>query len=181
MHRPPLYIWNAGSIRFSARHSMPCFAIRSRAWSRPRSTGSLSDGKALNTNPDRPIPEANTGSAFLNWLANASTTLVHLERRFDPLFRPAFDAVLRDPIARLVTASINRKRPNEGLKIAEEKPLPDEEAYLDSIIASFEKQMRLLGKPGGFERGGNTKTHGIVRDPLFRPAFDAVLRDPIAK
>ena len=34
---------------------------------------------------------------------------------------------------------------------------------LDSIIASFEKQMRLLWKPGGFERGGNTKTHGIVR------------------
>ena len=23
--------------------------------------------------------------------------------------------------------------------------------------------MRLLWKPGGFERGGNTKTHGIVR------------------
>ena len=34
---------------------------------------------------------------------------------------------------------------------------------LDSIIASFDKQMRLLWKPGGFERGGNTKTHGIVR------------------
>ena len=41
--------------------------------------------------------------------------------------------------------------------------MPDEEAYLDSIIASFEKQMRELWKPGGFERGGNTKTHGIVR------------------
>ncbi len=34
---------------------------------------------------------------------------------------------------------------------------------VDSIIASFEQQMRLLWKPGGFERGGNTKTHGIVR------------------
>ena len=88
---------------------------------------------------------------------------MHLERRFDPFFRPAFDAVLRDPIASLVTALINRKRPNEGLKIAEEKPTPREEAYLDSIIASFEKQMRLLWKPGRFERGGNTKTHGIVR------------------
>ena len=41
--------------------------------------------------------------------------------------------------------------------------LPDEDAYLDSIINSFEKQMRLLWKPGMFERGGNTKTHGIVR------------------
>ena len=88
---------------------------------------------------------------------------MHVERRFDPFFRPAFDAVLRDPIASLVTALINRKRPNEGLKIAEEKLEPGEIAYLDSIIASFEKQMRLLWMPGRFERGGNTKTHGIVR------------------
>jgi hypothetical protein len=117
----------------------------------------------VNSNPDRPIPKANTGSGFLNWLAGASTALVHLERRFDPLFRPAFDALLRDPIANLVTALINRKRPDEGLKIAEERLLPDEEAYLDSIVGSFEKQMRLLWKPGLFERGGNTKTHGIVR------------------
>jgi hypothetical protein len=114
-------------------------------------------------NPDRPIPKANTGSRFLNWLADTSTALVHLERRFDPLLRPAFDAVLRDPLAGLVTALINWRRPNEGLKIAEEKRTPDEEAYLDSIIASFEKQMRGLWKPGEFERGGNTKTHGIVR------------------
>jgi hypothetical protein len=114
-------------------------------------------------NPDRPVPKANTGSRFLNWLADTSTSLVHLERRFDPIFRPAFDAVLRDPMANLVTALINSRRPNEQLKIAEEKPIPDEEAYLDSIIDSFEKQMRGLWKPGEFERGGNTKTHGIVR------------------
>lgn len=114
-------------------------------------------------NPDRPIPQANTGSRFLDWLADTSTALVHLERRFDPLFRPAFDAVLRDPLASLVTALINWRRPNEGLKIAEEKLLTGEEAYLDSIIASFDQQMRGLWKPGEFERGGNTKTHGIVR------------------
>jgi hypothetical protein len=117
----------------------------------------------LNSNASHPAPKANTGSAFLDWLSNASTFLLHLERRFDPFIRPAFDAVFRDHIASLTTALINRKRPNEGLKIAEEKPLPDEEAYLDSIISSFEKQMRGLWKPGGFERGGNTKTHGIVR------------------
>ena len=43
----------------------------------------------MKSNPDRPIPKANTGSAILNWLADTSTALVHLERRFDPLFRPA--------------------------------------------------------------------------------------------
>ncbi len=117
----------------------------------------------MNSNVSRPVPRANTGSAFLNWLADTSLSFVHLERRFDPFFRPAFDAVLRDPIATLTTALINMRRPNEHLKIAEEKPLPDEEAYLDSIISSFQTQMRNLWKPGGFERGGNTKTHGIVR------------------
>ena len=116
-----------------------------------------------NSNASRPQPKANTGSVFLNWVADTSTALVHLERRFDPFFRPAFDAVLRDPLARLTTALINMRRPNEGLKIAEERPIPDEDAYVDQIIDSFQKQMKLLWKPGGFERGGNTKTHGIVR------------------
>ena len=71
--------------------------------------------------------------------------------------------MLRDPIARLTTALINWQRPNEGLKIAEERLQPDEEASLQSIIDTFQQQMRGLWKPGGFERGGNTKTHGIVR------------------
>jgi hypothetical protein len=115
------------------------------------------------SNISRPIPSPNTGSAFLNWVARASTAFVHLERRFDPFFRPAFDAVLRDPLARLTTNLINLRRPNDGLTVAEERPILDEEAYLDSIIDSFQKQMSLLWKPGGFERGGNTKTHGIVR------------------
>jgi hypothetical protein len=115
-----------------------------------------------NLNTSQPTPRANTGSAFWDWLADTSMALVHLERRFDPFLRPAFDVLLRDPIATLVTGLINRGRPNEGLKIAEEKLLPDEEQYLDSIIQSFEKQMRLLWQPGRFERGGNTKTHGIV-------------------
>jgi hypothetical protein len=109
------------------------------------------------------MPRANTGSVFLNLVSDTVTLILHFERRFDHWLRVPFDATLRDSIARLTTSLINRKRPNERLQIAEEKLLPDEEAFLDSIIASFEKQMRLLWKPGGFERGGNTKTHGIVR------------------
>jgi hypothetical protein len=115
------------------------------------------------SNTSRPVPPANTGSTLLNTVSDASTRLLQLERRFDPFFRPLFDAVLRDPIARLTTALINSQRRDEGLKIAEERPIPDEEAHLASIIDSFTKQMRLLWKPGGFERGGNTKTQGIVR------------------
>jgi hypothetical protein len=117
----------------------------------------------IDSNVSRPMPPANTGSALLNWLSDFSTFLIHVERRFDPWIRPTFDALLRDRVARWTTALINLQRPNEGLKIAEEKLFPGEEEYLDSIISSFEKQMRGLWKPGGFERGGNTKTHGIVR------------------
>jgi len=105
---------------------------------------------------------------------------VQLERRFDPFVRPAFDAVLRDPIAKLTTALINGKRSNEGFALAEERPIPDEEAWLQSIIDSFEKQMRLLWKPGGFERGGNTKTHGIVRGEfIVHDGLPAALRHGI--
>jgi hypothetical protein len=117
----------------------------------------------LNSNVSRPQPRADTGSVLLNFISDTIFSLLRFERRFDPWIRPAFDAVLRDPIARLTTALINLQRQNEGLKIAEEKPLPGEEEFLNSIISTFEQQMRKLWKPGGFERGGNTKTQGIVR------------------
>ena len=117
----------------------------------------------MDSNTSRPVPRADTGSAFKNWVSDTLLALVQLERRVDPFVRPAFDAVLRDPIARVVTALINARRPNEGLKIAEERLLPGEEEFVDSIIASFQQQMRALWKPGGFERGGNTKTQGVVR------------------
>src|SRR6202049_3000023 len=117
----------------------------------------------FNSNVSRPMPAANTGSALLDWISDTFTFLLHVERRFDPWIRPAFDALRRDWAASLTTALINIQRTNEGLKIAEEKLFPGEEEFLDSIVSSFEKQMRDLWKPGRFERGGNTKTHGIVR------------------
>jgi hypothetical protein len=120
-------------------------------------------GVVMDSNTSRPMPPPNTGSAVLNLLSNLSLKFLHFERRFDPWIRPAFDATLRDPIARVVTALINHGRPRENLKIAEERLLPGEEEFVDSIIETFRAQMSGLWKPGGFERGGNTKTHGIVR------------------
>ncbi|HEX4232751.1 MAG TPA: hypothetical protein VH041_00460 [Caldimonas sp.] len=117
----------------------------------------------MNSNESRPVPRANTGSKLLDVVADTTLALLHFERRFDPIFRPAFDAVLRDPVARFVTYLINAQRVDEKLEIAEEKPLPGEEEFVDSIVASFQQQMRGLWKPGGFERGGNTKTQGVVR------------------
>lgn len=117
----------------------------------------------LGSMTSRPAPPARTDSALLNWISDTSLRLLQLQRRIDPWMRPGFDAVLRDPIARLTTALINWQRPDEGLKIAEERAQPDEEASLQAIIDTFKAQMRGLWKPGAFERGGNTKTHGIVR------------------
>ena len=123
----------------------------------------MPEAAPIDSNRSRPQPRANTGSAFLDLLVEASTKFVHLERRFDPFFRPLFDALLQEPLTKVATALINWPRKNEGFKIAEERPIPDEERYLQSIIDSFSKQMQALWKPGGFERGGNTKTHGMVR------------------
>jgi hypothetical protein len=117
----------------------------------------------MSSNPSRPIPRANTGSPFKDWLANTLGFALRMERRIDPFLRPAFDFLLRDFAARLTTALINFQREDDGMKIAEERELPNEREALESVISSFEQQMRDLWKPGSFERGGNTKTHGIVR------------------
>jgi hypothetical protein len=138
----------------------------------------------VTSNTSRSAPRANTGSALLNLISDTATALVHFESRFDPFIRPLFDAVLRDPVARLVTALINLQRPDQGLAIAEERPIPDEEAHLQSIVDSFTAQMKGLWKPGGFERGGNTKTHGMVRgefvvhDSLPEPFRRGVFAEP---
>lgn len=89
--------------------------------------------------------------------------LLYLERRFEPFFRPQLDYLFRAPATRFVQFLINRRRKNEGLKIAEESFDADEESSLDNIIDLMADQMRGRFKPGGYERGGNTKTHGVVK------------------
>jgi hypothetical protein len=113
--------------------------------------------------PGAGTPPPNTGSRALDWIAGAATFAIHLERRIDPLIRPTFDWLLRNHVARLVTWLINMKREDEGLELAEERPQPDEDAHLEDIITTFKAQMRGLWNPGHFERGGNTKTHAVVR------------------
>jgi len=89
--------------------------------------------------------------------------LLEVERRLEPFFRRKMNYLLREPSARLLQCLINFRRPNDGLKIAEEKIFPWEEEALDEIIQLMADQMRGHFKPGHFERGGNTKTHGLVR------------------
>jgi hypothetical protein len=89
--------------------------------------------------------------------------ILHIERRLEPLFRRQWNWLFREPTARVVQHFINRRRTDEGLQLAEEKEDPDEKASLDAIIDLMADQMRGHFKPGAYERGGNTKTHGIVR------------------
>ena len=98
--------------------------------------------------------------------------LTHLERRFEPFFRPALNAALREPSAWLIQTLINLQRRDDGLKLAEEQPLPGEEAALDSIIETMATYMRRHYRPGQFQRAGNTKTHGVVRG-------EVVVRDDV--
>ena len=99
---------------------------------------------------------------LLKLVHEALFTLLKVERRFDPFFRPAFDALFQEPLARFIQALINLRRQDEGLQLAEEKPLPGEAAF-DMIIAEMAAYMRDYYTPGTYERAGNTKTHGVVR------------------
>lgn len=103
---------------------------------------------------------------ILRPLHNVLVSFLHLERRFEPFFRPALNAILREPSAWLVQWLINAKRPNEGFRIAEERPEPDEEVFLQSMIDTMRKHLEKDFVPGTFERAGNTKTHGVLRGEL---------------
>ena len=106
---------------------------------------------------DRPVLH------FLHWLLREG---LYFERRLEPFFRRPLNRIAREPAAALVQWLINLRRPDEGLGLAEERILPDEEESLQSIIQSFAEYMERTYRPGTFERGGNTKTHGVVKAEL---------------
>jgi hypothetical protein len=93
--------------------------------------------------------------------------LLHLERRFEqPFLRPAFNYLLREPAAWLLTALINLRRRRENIGLAEETPQPGEDEDLQTMIDEMRRHLVLDFPAGGFERAGNTKTHGLVRGEL---------------
>jgi len=100
---------------------------------------------------------------ILNFIHQFLLKLLHIERRLEPWFRPQWNYLFREPSARVVQYLVNFRRPDEGLQLAEEKIDPDEEESLNQIIDLMADQMRSRFKPGGYERGGNTKTHGVLR------------------
>lgn len=96
-------------------------------------------------------------------LHDALVMLSRIERRLEPPVRDTLDALFRPAQAAVIQFLINLRRRKEGLALAEERLLPGEEAATQAIIDLMREQMRGRFAPGGFERGGNTKTHGLVR------------------
>jgi len=91
---------------------------------------------------------------------------MHVERRIDPFFRPVVDALTREPLTRMVQALIRARLPHDGLALAQERPIEGEDELVAEIIASMSRYLRQHYAPGHAERGGNTKTHGVVRGEL---------------
>ena len=86
-----------------------------------------------------------------------------LERRTEFLWRNQFDRLLLPPLFAAAQAMLNTTRPNQGLALAQEQELPDEERYTQQIIDQLAAFMKENWLPGGVQRFGNTKTFGVVR------------------
>lgn len=102
-------------------------------------------------------------SRVLKLIHDMLLELLHIERRLEPLFRRQLNRLLREPSAAFIQYLINRRRTDVGMQLAEERVDPDEKQSLDAIIDLMADQMRGHFKPGAYERGGNTKTHGVLR------------------
>ena len=104
---------------------------------------------------------------FLRFLHRLLEIFLHVERRFEqPFLRPALDAALRMPIAVFVTRIQNSLRSREDIGLAEETPLPGEDEAVQTMIDEMRRHLMRDFPRGGFERAGNTKTHGLVRGEL---------------
>jgi hypothetical protein len=107
-------------------------------------------------------------------------SFAQIERRTEPFWRPRANVLLREPAAAILQAMINVRRKNEGLALAEERAMPGEAEALDKIIEDMGAYMRRRWRPGEYERGGNTKTHGLVRAEVsIRDDIPAGLRQGI--
>lgn len=103
----------------------------------------------------------------LHWLHNILQRSLYLERRIDPWIRPPLDALLQRPGTWIVQKIAMAGRRDEKLALAQEVVEPDEEKLLNQIIERMRSHMAQDFSPETMERGGNTKTHGVVRGELI--------------
>lgn len=105
---------------------------------------------------------------LLRFLHRILEILLHLERRIEqPFLRPILNALLREPTAWLLQALINLRRSHEAVGLAEETPQLGEDEDVQTMIDEMRRHLVRDFPQGGFERAGNTKTHGLVRGELI--------------
>ena len=96
---------------------------------------------------------------------HASSSLLHVVRRLEPLYRDQFEHYLRPPIEKVTQAVIRLRLKDEGLAIAEEKISPTEAQITQTITDTMKRflvnEYRDTDKVA--ERAGNTKTYGLVK------------------
>lgn len=108
-------------------------------------------------------PEGRLTFFLLRPLNDLVMWLWRLERRFEFLYRPAFDRWARAPLFEALQEAQNRLRADEHLALAQERLLDGEEELTDRIIDELSKFTRENWLPGAAQRFGNTKTYGVVR------------------
>jgi hypothetical protein len=98
---------------------------------------------------------------------DAILSAIRKERRIDPYIRPAFDRVLRPPLAALTQAAIRARRPPAAIGLAQERHIDGED---DAAVAIAQCMSEFLHKTYDdarpAQRAGNTKTYGVVRGTL---------------
>ena len=117
-----------------------------------------------NPGPGFGFPPPDTGNFLLNWISRA---LVRRHPRRAPL-RPLLPSRRRQgpPRARVEVGHCAHQPAAQGRGLRRSPrsgPSRTRRPTSTDIIASFNAQIRRLWNPGHAERGGNTKTHGIVR------------------
>jgi hypothetical protein len=93
----------------------------------------------------------------------AAEAFVHQSLRINPALRERFDRLFGSSIEAFAQFLINARRSREKLAIAEERLLADEAALADAIAREMGDFLKDHYLRGGYQRAGNTKTHGIVR------------------
>ncbi len=109
---------------------------------------------------------------------------LRLSRRLDRFYRDGFDRLLRPPIVAFTQFLINATRRWEGLGVAEERAIPDEDRLAAEITATMCTYLQQEYRGRTALRAGNTKTHGLVRgrfevfDECPEDLREGVFREP---
>ncbi len=134
--------------------SIPCGRRIGISWTIATLSGRVGSGDEL--------------AMLLRFIHRILEILLHLERRIEqPFLRPILDAVFREPTAWLLQALINLHRSHESVGLAEETQQLGEDEDVQTMIDEMRRHLVRDFPQGGFERAGNTKTHGLVRGELI--------------